>query len=235
METKPTILVAVDFAPASDDAFVTALSLAKRHQTSLTLVHVAVASAFIPASVAMLIELDHVKEAKRLLEVYIDRAVAEGVTATTLIDSDDVVRGILRAIDKVAPEMVVVGSHGHSGFTRALLGSTSEALTRRSPVPVLVVPSHDRRAVAAAEAWACHACGHIVARGETTSFCAQCGVEGGRWDVAPMSGGGTSDVAQVEGDRETLPNDRVQGSLGFTTAPPGGGNYVVNPELKIRY
>lgn len=35
--------------------------------------------------------------------------------------------------------LIVVASHGHSGITRALLGSTSEKLVRISPVPVMVV------------------------------------------------------------------------------------------------
>jgi nucleotide-binding universal stress UspA family protein len=40
--------------------------------------------------------------------------------------------------------LVVVASHGHSGITRALLGSTSEKLARISPVPVMVVrPAED--------------------------------------------------------------------------------------------
>jgi len=46
-------------------------------------------------------------------------------------------------ISKVAEELnvdvIVVGSHGRSGFRRLLLGSTSEHVVRSAPCPVLVV------------------------------------------------------------------------------------------------
>ncbi len=38
-------------------------------------------------------------------------------------------------------ELVVVGSHGHGGLHHLLMGSVTEDVLRRSPVPVLVVPT----------------------------------------------------------------------------------------------
>ena len=40
---------------------------------------------------------------------------------------------------------VVVGSHGHSPLSAAILGSVSGALTRECPRPLLVVPDPERR------------------------------------------------------------------------------------------
>jgi nucleotide-binding universal stress UspA family protein len=36
-------------------------------------------------------------------------------------------------------DLVVLGTHGRTGFQHALLGSVAERVVRRSPVPVLTV------------------------------------------------------------------------------------------------
>jgi nucleotide-binding universal stress UspA family protein len=36
--------------------------------------------------------------------------------------------------------LIVLGTHGRSGVTRLLLGSTAEAVLRHAPCPVVVVP-----------------------------------------------------------------------------------------------
>ncbi len=42
---------------------------------------------------------------------------------------------------EVGAELVVMSSHGRTGFSRALLGSVAERLVRFSPCPVLVLKS----------------------------------------------------------------------------------------------
>jgi nucleotide-binding universal stress UspA family protein len=45
------------------------------------------------------------------------------------------------AIDDHDPNLVVMGTHGHSGIRRRLLGSVTERIVRDAPVPVLTVKS----------------------------------------------------------------------------------------------
>ena len=40
--------------------------------------------------------------------------------------------------------MIVMGTHGHTGITHALLGSTAEKIVRLSKCPVLTVPNPDQ-------------------------------------------------------------------------------------------
>jgi len=51
------------------------------------------------------------------------------------------------AIAKLAEEenadMIVMGTHGRTGFTRLLMGSVAEAVVRRSPCPVLTYKQTD--------------------------------------------------------------------------------------------
>lgn len=53
-----------------------------------------------------------------------------GVTADT----------ILAEADRLDSALVVVGSHGHGALHRLLVGSTTDALLRRSTRPLVVVP-----------------------------------------------------------------------------------------------
>jgi nucleotide-binding universal stress UspA family protein len=46
---------------------------------------------------------------------------------------------ILEAAKAHACDLVVIGSHGHRGMARALLGSVAEKVVRLAPIPVLTV------------------------------------------------------------------------------------------------
>ncbi|WP_370518545.1 universal stress protein [Natronomonas sp. CBA1123] len=46
---------------------------------------------------------------------------------------------VLEFLEEREVDLVVVGTHGRTGFDRYLLGSVAESLLRTSPVPVLTV------------------------------------------------------------------------------------------------
>jgi nucleotide-binding universal stress UspA family protein len=43
-------------------------------------------------------------------------------------------------------DLIVVGTHGRSGATRLLFGSTAEGIARHASIPVVVVPPASRKA-----------------------------------------------------------------------------------------
>lgn len=51
-----------------------------------------------------------------------------------------------RAIDHAA-DLIVISTHGRTGFRHLFLGSTAEYVVRHASCPVLVLPSHERRAL----------------------------------------------------------------------------------------
>jgi len=67
---------------------------------------------------------------------------AEGfgiTTSVSVIEGRFAAAAILAAAERLAVDVIACGSHGRSGFKRALLGSVAEEIARNSPHPVLLV------------------------------------------------------------------------------------------------
>ena len=73
------------------------------------------------------------------------RAIADGLgralSPVTAITSGLVTRQILAYAKKNAIDLIVLGTHGRTGVSRALLGSVAEAVVRHAPCRVLTVPA----------------------------------------------------------------------------------------------
>jgi len=62
---------------------------------------------------------------------------------------DDVTDTVLDALQRVAPELVVAGTHGRSGWRQLFSSSVAEGIARNTSVPTLVVPRGGRDLVGA--------------------------------------------------------------------------------------
>ncbi len=62
-------------------------------------------------------------------------------THVTVVDGGKAAQAILQAAERLSVDSIVLGSHGHGGTYRALLGSVSKEVVQRAHRPVLVVPS----------------------------------------------------------------------------------------------
>jgi nucleotide-binding universal stress UspA family protein len=54
-----------------------------------------------------------------------------------------VAKEILLLADRVGADLIVLGTHGRSGFDRLVFGSVAEKVLRTSKLPVMTVPPHD--------------------------------------------------------------------------------------------
>ena len=77
--------------------------------------------------------------AESTLAAATELAAEHGVEVTTAFEVGNPHRVVLEYVEDHDVDHVVMGSHGRSGVSRLVLGSTAERVMRQSPVPVTVV------------------------------------------------------------------------------------------------
>jgi nucleotide-binding universal stress UspA family protein len=135
-----TILVPTDGSEPATAALDHAADLAAAHDATVHLLYVTESPAIAPTPTAgnVLDELErHGEEivdeaAERLRNLRVHTSVARGSPHRAILDYTET-----NDID-----LVVMGTHGRTGLSHALLGSVAERVVRLSPVPVLTV-RHD--------------------------------------------------------------------------------------------
>ena len=67
-----------------------------------------------------------------------------GVPLEVVVESGPPARQILARAQSFAPDLIVIGTHGHGGFQHLVLGSVAERVLRQAACPVLTVPPRAR-------------------------------------------------------------------------------------------
>lgn len=135
------VLVPIDFSETSTKALPYASELARALRAEVTLIHVTEpppASEFAyPMSAEM--EKQVRKSAEELLLRVQREAFEEAIETEAIVRSGAPYQEIVRAAARLESDLIILTTHGHTGFNRALLGSTAERVVRHSPCPALVV------------------------------------------------------------------------------------------------
>lgn len=140
-----TILAGADVSIPSDQAIDRAAALAAQHGAKLILVHAVandqpgqddgdneVVRKLGEVSAAMQVEV-----AKRL-RARLDQLRAQGIDAELASVTGAPGEVVAQLARDHAAELIVVGTHGHTGISRFLLGSVATAILRHAPCDVLV-------------------------------------------------------------------------------------------------
>jgi nucleotide-binding universal stress UspA family protein len=133
-----TILLATDGSDSSERALAFAIELAQETGASLEVVCVRQQWSRV-VGVAPAPKLATHDASERAAESAASRARRAGVASTAHVVEGDTVGCIVEATRRTGAELLVVGSRGLGSISGAALGSVSQALIRRSPIPVTVV------------------------------------------------------------------------------------------------
>jgi universal stress protein A len=143
MGSAKKILCPVDFSPGSEHAVTKASELASALGAELELMHayqlpvLALPDSSITVSPTYVAELT--TRAQQALDKHVENLKEKGVTASTRLTEGNPAEAIVERAKEIGATMIVMGTHGRSGFRRFLLGSTAERVVRTSTVPVLTV------------------------------------------------------------------------------------------------
>jgi nucleotide-binding universal stress UspA family protein len=143
------ILCPVDFSQCSRDALDCAIGLARDRTARVLVLHVFAnwpTVHVIPSldtdspGKSSLRDVDR-EELLRCLERFVKERPGNHVhIETTVVEAPDVHREILSQAKLLKADVIVLGSHGRSGFERLLLGSITEKVLRKAACPVMIVP-----------------------------------------------------------------------------------------------
>ena len=146
------ILCPVDLSDQSAHAIEHALAVARRYKSTITALHVC-NPLVIPATdvtlvggVPPVLTDEDIKDASNEVMACFASASGghDGVPLEVLVESGPPARQILACAKSLAPDLMVIGTHGHGGFQHLVLGSVAEKVLRQAACPVLTVPPRTR-------------------------------------------------------------------------------------------
>jgi nucleotide-binding universal stress UspA family protein len=151
-KNKETLLVATDFTPFSEKALIFAGNLADKLEAKLLILHVihdpAEAPGFYVQKMKKKKFLRSMEEAaNEMMEAFLEKLKKANPGQTSIQEAIPLlvvgtpVSRIIEIAEKRQANMIIVGSHGRTGLSRALIGSKAERLVRLSPIPVIVIKS----------------------------------------------------------------------------------------------
>lgn len=144
MREFKNILFATDFSESSEYAFSYALTLAKKYNARLFLLHVINEPVDLRGFYAPHISFDKLEEeiqeaAQLMMEKFCQARLRDYDNYETAIVPGIAYEELLKKAADEAVDLIVMGTHGRTGLDHMLFGSTAEKVVRKSPVPVMTV------------------------------------------------------------------------------------------------
>ncbi|ADD07314.1 UspA domain protein (plasmid) [Natrialba magadii ATCC 43099] len=144
-----TILIPTDGSKGTERAIANGLDIAQQYDATVHALYV--------IDTAELLEVGYVgnrsdfeatiepleDEAKQAVGDIRERAQQHDVDVITLVREGVPYETIMEYVDESGADLIVMGTHGHRGLPRYLLGSVTERVVRMADVPVLTVRMHD--------------------------------------------------------------------------------------------
>ena len=127
------ILIASEFTATSEAAEQAAFDLAGKLGVKLVIVHV------VPERSTHGLSTIPPELAEDLNEKLQSLGKAEAPEAERVLARGRPAETIVRISEEKSVDLIIIGTQGRTGLSRAVLGSVAEAVSRQSPLPVMLV------------------------------------------------------------------------------------------------
>ena len=142
------ILVPTDFSSQAENALKVAVQMAKKYNSEIYLFH----TVELPSHLATTANSGELPESiyfiklteKRFADI-MDRPYLKDVEINQTIGHGEIYDDILNAVNEKSINLIVMGSHGASGFKEMFIGSNTEKVVRTSEIPVLVIKNEHEK------------------------------------------------------------------------------------------
>jgi nucleotide-binding universal stress UspA family protein len=151
------VLYATDLSQNSAFAFRYAMKFAEEHNADIVILHVleeiapntkALMSLYLAESELRNVlneKLDVTEEIKNRLNTFCDQEYKDAPTCTSRVAHVEVAEGypaeqILRKVDELNCDAIVMGTHGKGTLAHTFLGSVAQKVLRRIRKPVFIIP-----------------------------------------------------------------------------------------------
>ncbi len=139
------ILLPIDFSPSSQAALEMAADLAEHFHAELYLVNVI---PFFPTTTLpdLIPETEYIQEARTFAERHLAKCQttlwAKGVKSSSSVEvGNDVVGNIMEVVEREHIDMVLISTHGISGWHPLVFGSIAEKVVKLVQCPLLLLRS----------------------------------------------------------------------------------------------
>ncbi|WP_339609820.1 universal stress protein [uncultured Planktosalinus sp.] len=145
------ILVPTDFSPQAENALKVAAQLAKKHESEIYLLHMLelplnlIDQANSSSGGSLPEALFFMKLAHKRFKEVMESDYLEGITVYETVQFHEAFDGIIEVAKENEVDLIIMGSHGASGFKEMFIGSNTEKVVRTSNIPVLVIKNEHKQ------------------------------------------------------------------------------------------
>ena len=139
------IIVPIDFSKHSEYALEAAATIAQKHNAEILALHM------LELSNALISENDSSKQAEAVFYLklaeqkfmdFLDKPFVKDIKVTPIVKHFKVFKEVNDVAQEHNADLIVMGSHGTSGFKELFVGSNTEKVVRYAEIPVLVIKHH---------------------------------------------------------------------------------------------
>ena len=148
------ILCPTDFSEPSYKALKIACDLAESFSSELILIHVLKPAQTFPAAPSIppamggefipMVSEETRDHARKSLDMTLEERVSGDINSHSILADGNPAEEIVRNADELKADVIVIGTHGFTGWRHLLLGSVAEKVVRLASCPVITIPAHEK-------------------------------------------------------------------------------------------